>query len=474
MWGQQRPFRPASDLQAIDLLARYAHRVAKRAILRPTSRSTSSPIRDLRGVLAPSFCCRLRIIPFDQTSEVQEFEGVDSEGRRVTGSVGAALLRLEFYPVRVLVLDLVAGDLTAAPAQGQGLSGGSTSLSGRQAAAAAEAFTTGENTEPHLTIHLRNRCATEPLSAKRQKRERRVLNLIELKTTGPAFLGVRSIYVGDQSSNDDLKAQIVIALLQARVAGDDSAAAQWFCGAYLPKFLSPRAKRADRAARTEACATAFTGLWRNAGNAELAQAWRPYVKKWVHGSECQVMSRASPGGEDEGEAAEDDERDERKHDRREAQGALSPSRRHRRNVRYAMPVKGDTSSERLSVKELADRLVLSMRQVFRLVDNGAFQPVQRNPVLFDAADARAWSMRWEEKRASRSMHKGAIQHFIKLCPTLTSAGVRKAEYRSRTRKEGRSSTIEPASASADQVQSRAAVSAIVPAPPCDGKDEGAD
>jgi hypothetical protein len=83
MWGQQRPFRPASDLQAIALLARYAHRVAKRAILRPTS----SPIRDLRAVLASSFYCRLRLIPFDQTSELLELECVDSEGRCVTGSV---------------------------------------------------------------------------------------------------------------------------------------------------------------------------------------------------------------------------------------------------------------------------------------------------------------------------------------------------------------------------------------------------
>jgi hypothetical protein len=397
MWGQQRPFRPASDLQAIALLARYAHRVAKRAILRPTS----SPIRDLRGVLAPSFYCRPRLIPFDQTSELLELEGVDSEGRRVTGSVGAALLRLEFYPVRVLVLDLPAGDLTAVPAQWQDLSGGSTSLSGRQGAAAAEAFTTGKRTEPHLTIHLRNRCAAEPLSKKRQKRERRLLNLLELKTTGPAFLSVRSIYVGDQSSKDDLRGQISLSLLQADVVGEDSAVGEWFCEEDLPRFLSRRLKRASREARTTVCATAFTGLWRNAGNAELAQAWRPYLKAWVRWSERQVMSRASPGGRDEG-ATEDDERDERKHDRHEAQGALSPGRKHERNVWYATPVEGDTSSERLSVKELADRLVLSMRQVFRLVDNGAFQPVQRNPVLFDAADARAWSMRWEEKRASRS------------------------------------------------------------------------
>lgn len=427
MWGHQPAFRRASDVDAIHLLTRYAHRVARRVILQPTS----SPIRDLRGVLAPSFYCRPRVITFDQTSQPVELEGIDSDGRPATIWMGAALLRLEVWPIRVQVLNRAGESLDSGGAAWEKLGG--ESLTRGKATAAAEAWlTAGEKGEPHLAIHLRNRQAAEPLLRVRQRIQRRILDLHQQRPE-TSFLRVRSIYVGERSTDDDLMAQIVLAVLQAGVVSQDSSSAEWF-REYLLRFLSARAKRADGVLGAEAAIIAFAGLWKNAGNAEFAPAWRRYVKAWVRCTERQVMPHSAVWLQSDGDRTDDDGRDpdDRDRHRKAAAGALSPNRKVRREVFYAVPVEGDRPPERLSVKKVADALGVSRRQVFRLVNAGRIRPLQRDPMLFDPADVSELLARRTGKRAERHNRMEAIQHLIR-SRGLTYQSARKKNYRNRKR-----------------------------------------
>jgi hypothetical protein len=85
-------------------------------------------------------------------------------------------------------------------------------------------------------------------------------------------------------------AQLLLALLQARVLNHESTAS-WF-DEYLRRFLSHRARRVG--VQASIVGIALNGIWKNAGNAEFARAWRPYVKGWIRWCEHEVMPRPSP------------------------------------------------------------------------------------------------------------------------------------------------------------------------------------
>src|SRR5215471_8900320 len=100
MVGHPRRRLLGSDLKAITLLSGYVGLVARAHVLE----SSDAAFREFGTIAGPSFCCRMRLVPFDQTAEEVEFEGVDTEGRRTKRVVGAALLRLELWPVCAFLL----------------------------------------------------------------------------------------------------------------------------------------------------------------------------------------------------------------------------------------------------------------------------------------------------------------------------------------------------------------------------------
>jgi len=317
-----------------------------------------------------------------------------------------------------------------------------TRLSDREVRAATEAFLRRSprlwrETEPHLVIHLRNRQAAQPLSMKRQKTQRRILNLHELKSEEPAlrFLRSRSTYVGQESSDDDLKAEIALALLQAGILEQDSEVADWFCGEYLFGFLPLRAKAVGRGVTKEICVKVFQGLWKNWGNAEFAQAWRPYVKTWIDKTSSNHLKRVRRSVEvDEPDGNDEDGALTRR--REETHGALSPTRKRRRDVAYATTLSdAKNTSERYSVAQVAKVLSLSVRQVYRLLESGRLGLTQRDPAILVPVEVEKLAREYDTKRALSRNRLTTIHHLIlQSGGTLNPASARKAEYRSRKRK----------------------------------------
>jgi hypothetical protein len=266
------------------------------------------------------------------------------------------------------------------------------------------------------------------LLPEQQKRRRSILSL-QQQPEDTRFLRLRSIFVGERSTDDDLMGQMLVALLQAGVIGQDELTGGWF-QQYLCRFLSRRAKQLPPQVQAEIVAVALHGLWKNAGNAEFAGAWRRYVKTWVRWSERHVVGGEAVRPEAEKETDDDDaDRDTLSRQREAARGALAPNRIYRRDVRYAVPVEGEGGRERVSVAELASMVGMSVRHVFRLVKAGELRPVQRAPFMFDAADAREWSSRWADKHEARRVRKKKLGDLMRSRPGLTLAGARKAEYR---------------------------------------------
>jgi hypothetical protein len=344
--------------------------------------------------------------------------------------MAADLIRLEVWPIRVQLLPALRPGVTWTGVEFEEVTGGS--LTRREGLAAAEAWLTGSGGkgEPYLVIHLRNRAAAEPLSRERQQIQRRILDLGDQPKETP-FLRVRSIFVSEQTSEDDLIAQILLALLQAGIVGQNLSAGDWL-QTYVCRFLSPRARQSPPALQAEIVAIALSGVWKNAGNAEFAGAWRRYVRSWVRGSERAVSPAAGTWEQpDEDVADEDGDPDRHRRQRVEDRGALASHRKYRRDVHYAVPAAGEVKGKRLSVSEVASAVGLSPRQVFRLVKTGAFRPVQQNPLVFDAADVKEWSAQWADRRAARRVRRKALGDLIRSRPGLTIEGARKADYRKR-------------------------------------------
>ena len=427
MLGQLRPRLVKTDLRAVESLARYARLIARAHVLRLSGAS----FQNFRTIAAPGFYCRLGSIPFDQTSQPVKSEVIDSDGCGIKGVVGATLLRLEFWPVRLLLLGRTLSD---GRLQWQHVRGGS-SLTSREAVAAAEAFIAGgEQTEPHLTIHLRNRGAAQPLSDERRKTQRRILNLHELKADPHLrFLCVRSIYVGELSSHDDLKSQIALALLQAGILERDSLVAGWFCNDYLYCFLPRRVRVGGREVIAQVCAKAFLGLWKNWGNAERAQAWRVLVMKWVRQAAYGYLRQnADPAWLKQPDVDEDDEA---KRVREEAWGALGPHRKQKRDVGYALPPSEDGRvSGPQSIENVASALGVSVRHVYRLIRAGRLRSARRNPIMLDPVEVDNLAREGDVKRAFRNTRLKEIEHLIHESDgKLGRDSARKAEYRARTR-----------------------------------------
>lgn len=414
-----RPYRRvASDLRAIGLVARHARRIARVHVLRPSG----ATFLEFRTITGPSFYSRLRLIPFDQAGETVEFQGTDADGRRTKTTVGPTLLQIEFWPIRVFVLN--ASGCGNGPLQWQDVSA-SSSLSDREAVAAAEALMTGEPTESPLTVHLRNRQAAQPLPKERQNSVRRLLSLHRADDSEPLCrpLRTRSIYIGEFSTNDDLKAQLALALMQAKIIPTDSTVPEWFRDKYLAGFLSRQARGRDGAA--EICTNAFAGLWRNAGDAEFAPAWRLLVKSWVRWSEYHHgPARRNDSWNDNSEESTSNWNEA---------VAVPAFRKKRRDVWYATPLNEPAEArEPLSIGDAARLLGISPRHVYRLVKKGRLRPLKHRSVLFDPVEVAKLA---NEAVAGRALKRERAKTFQRLIREsrgrLSPEGARKAEYRKR-------------------------------------------
>jgi hypothetical protein len=405
----QRPNRIGrDDIWAVTVVARYALRLARRYVLRPGTER----FLDFGEVKARSFHCEIRYLPFDQTSASHPVETADDAV--VAFSTAPGQLRLQFW--RLPSEDEVA----------------SASFEGPQSDLNPRADPPTSSGEPSLSICLCNRGAAEPKDVTTQRRFRRFVRRLLPRARGVdlELLSSRSIYVGDKTTVEDLKAQLALTLIRGQMLAQDSSVSRWFAEEYLFRFLPGRVKTDPETART-VCESAFEGIWRNAGDNERAQAWRPYIRAWVSKTE---QSRRHAGTRTLDQYAADRDADE-EGDPDEAAGAISSERKRQRNAYYTVPAIRD--GEPMTVEEAAGRLRVSTRQIYRLIEQGILRRTPNDRNRLEAADISACILKYSERQAARSSRLVAIGELMhqakKASKKLGSEGARKAEQRQRKR-----------------------------------------
>ena len=422
-----------SDLAAVHFLARYARRLARVAVLRPSARL----IREFTAVVGPSLYCRPKLV-WDQDGVPFAQDGSPCPHPPPCDTcTGASVLRLQFWPVRVWLLD---GDQGAATRdrEYEGVSLLKLERQHRHAAAAVW-LSSRPDSDPCCIVDVSNSLSTSGvhLSDKSRRKLRRVLNPHALKGAGPelAFLRARRLYVEEWTNTDDIIAQVTLALLQFVVVDTDSDLSAWMRESYPSgvrlEGVSPQRRFHNRGA-------VFEGAWKNWGEHDRAGAWRTYLGVWFRttGRSAPRRGHVRDGDlDDVRPVGVDDPDSSRSHsDWLEIQSGLSPARRQKRNVAYSVPPDEPLDpAVPIFLDKVARVLGLSQRQVRRLVDKGDLQPIAGSPLKFAAEDVERLRDQRLPDVLERRRRKRAIGELVLRGKELASA--RKAEYRQRKRRQ---------------------------------------
>ena len=415
-----------SDLASVRFLGRYARRLARVAVLRPCYEL----IREFRGVVGPSFYCRPKLVldqdgvPFDEEGHLCRHPSKPKCGT----CVAAMVLRLQFWPLRVWLLEGPPGMTAAEPAR-QPVSLLQFEKSVRRPAAESYLASRLGGT-PFCIVDIRNRYSAglqapedQRLTAESQRKLRRILRPQELTDRGPemAFLRTRPLYLADWTHVDDVIAQLSLALLQFGIVEQDSDLSQWLVDDYLAgvhlKGVTPQ-KQFHEYTRLEV----FGGAWRNWGDHDHAGAWLTYLRTWFW----------KTGGPPPN-AAEDNV------DTGEGPGinqpeAASPASPRRREAGFAVPRNEplDPASP-VSLSRAASVLEVSERQVRRLVKTRGLVATGSNPLTFAVHDIEALRDERTDVADEYTQRQRVIDQMIRAGKERGAA--RKAEYRQRQRRQ---------------------------------------
>ena len=415
--------RLKSDLSAVRLIARYARRLARVAVLRPSATLT----REFRAVMGPSFYCLPKLVwdqdgvPFDKDGNPCPHPPPCDE------CIGASVLRLQFWPVRIWLVDAEKGAADGdPPSQCVSL----RRLDREHRRPTAEALCGGSRVAPACIVDVRNRYSAslqlppdERLSDKGRGRLRRLFSPQKLKDEGPeaAFLRERSLYVAEWTRVEEVMAELAIALAQYGVVEQDSDLNWWlddYLGHVHLKGVSPRKQH-----NNEIRAEVFGGMWRNWGDHDRAGAFLKYLGSWFQRTRLDPQETGLEPGSDP-----DDHRDTGQF------GELPPRMKHRRDTQYAVPPEEPLDpAVPVSLDRAATVLDLSPRQVRRLAETGELQPLRGSPLRFAAKDVERLRDQRLPDSLERRRRRREIGELVRQGKKLPSA--RKAEYRQRKRRQ---------------------------------------
>jgi excisionase family DNA binding protein len=265
------------------------------------------------------------------------------------------------------------------------------------------------NTSRRLQHAKTWRTAFGGLSKIREKRPHRRLTVLNLS---------RDIYWVPECSCDDLKAQIVVALSQLRMIGNNPI--EWIINVYLQKFRIYIPKGFDRQKfRQDCCCTVAADLIRFWIFPEDFRAFRKYIavriKRFTSSERPELIVNANPEEMFSFKSSRGDEFDERL-------GQVPSS------LNEAVPNITSRGAEKMTVAEVAFELGYSARYIYRLIRSGILTAYHDQGRIFLPMD------QFEKLRQTRDRRRRHREKVMLLERQGKSyAAARKTVYRSSKR-----------------------------------------